>query len=99
MLPPLLSRRGIIGGAGLVAASLPTAAPAVDLKDFGARPGQNIAPALAKAVQEGGGAPISIGPGEFRLDTPFTYFNRDRLKTSSRGPGLVLVGSGSHRTV
>lgn len=99
MLPPLLTRRGVIASGGIVAASLPFDAAGVDLKDFGAQEGKDIAPALNRALQEGGGAPIHIGPGEFRLESPFVYHNREKLGSSSRVAGLVLVGSGARRTV
>ncbi len=62
MLRPLISRRGVIGGAGFIAASLPAGASALDLKDFGAREGQNIAPALAKALHKGMAPPSRSGP-------------------------------------
>jgi hypothetical protein len=89
----------MIGSAGIVTASLPTSALGVDLKDFGGREGRDIGPALNRAVEEGGGAPINIGPGEFRLETPFVYRNREKFASSSRVPGLVLIGSGSRRTI
>lgn len=99
MLPPFLTRRRMIGSTSIITAALPTAAQGVDLKDFGAREGQNIAPALSRALEAGGGAPIFIGPGEFHLDTAFVYRNRDKFESSSRAPGLILIGSGSRRTV
>jgi hypothetical protein len=52
----------VIGGAGFIAASLPAGASALDLKDFGAREGQNIAPALAKALHKGMAPPSRSGP-------------------------------------
>lgn len=89
----------MLGTAGIVTASLPGSAAAIDLKDFGGKEGQDIGPALERAVESGGGAPITIGPGEYWLGKPFVYRNRDKFLTSSRGPGIVLVGSGSQRTI
>jgi hypothetical protein len=98
MRPPFLTRRGMIGGAG-IAASVPVRASGVDLKEFGGRPGEDIGAALSRALEQGEGAPINIGPGEFHLETPFVYRTWNRLPYSSRAPGLILIGSGSQRTI
>jgi len=82
---------------GPLAVSLPAAALAVDLKDFGAKEGNDISPAITRALAEAPGRPIGLGPGEYRLASPFVYINRD-LPGASRAPGLVLSGSGSQRT-
>jgi hypothetical protein len=101
MTPRFPTRRGFVGGlgAGAMAVSLADAANAVDLKDFGAKPGEDISEALSRALEESGGAPLFLGPGEYRLETPFVYHNRDQLGRQSRVPGFTLVGSGSRRTI
>lgn len=100
MAPRFPTRRGFVGGlgAGSVAVSLPDAANAVDLKDFGAKPGEDISAALSLALEKSGGAPLFLGPGEYRLETPFVYHNRDHLGRQSRVSGFTLIGSGSRRT-
>ena len=96
MIPPRVTRRGLIAS-GPIAVSLPAAAAAVDLKTFGAKEGQDVGPALTRALAEAPGMPINLGPGEYRLTSPFVYINRD-LPGATRAPGLVLVGAGSQRT-
>lgn len=99
MAPPAFRRRNVLVGSGIVAASFPTLARAIDLADFGAEPGQDISAALARGLAEGDGAPLALGPGIFKLTSPLVYSSEDRLLMSSRGPGLVLIGSGQRSTV
>jgi hypothetical protein len=99
MAPPVFRRRNVLVGSGVVAASFPTVARAIDLADLGAQPGEDISAALARGLREGDGAPLALGPGVFKLASPLVYSNEDRLLKSSRAPGLVLLGSGQRSTV
>jgi hypothetical protein len=88
---------GGVGAAATAAISLP--ANAVDLAEFGGRPGEDISEALTRALVDSGGAPVYIGPGEYRLDSPFVFHNRDKLGEWSRVQGPILIGAGSRRTI
>jgi hypothetical protein len=92
-----VTRRGLLGASPL-AVGLPTAALAVDLKDFGAKEGDDIGPVLTRALAEAPGLPLNLGPGEYRLASRLVYINRER-PGASRAPGLVLRGAGSQRTI
>ena len=105
MIPPrrrsLLGRRGVLA-AGVASPAVALADP-VRLADFGIQEGKDIGPALQRAIDATGGAPVVIGPGRYRIETPVVVKAGARGRADdlsvSRQPGPTILGAGTKRTL
>ncbi len=95
-----LTRRGALA-AGVAAPAAALAEP-VRLADFGIREGMDIGPALQRAIDATGGAPVVVPAGRYRIETPVVVKAGARGRgddlSVSRQPGPTIVGAGTKRT-